>query len=94
MKKTPAPVCDLPRLIRPVPAGAMPRPGILAIFDPTQNLLILNKDLFDQLDAAAQRATLRTHHSIELELAPAMVPNDAGVFDLCDVVDLRPLFAN
>jgi len=55
---------ELPRLMRPLPASAMPGPTVLAIYDPVQNLVIYNKDLFDQLSAAAQRATLRTQRTL------------------------------
>jgi hypothetical protein len=68
MKHTPPPAVDLPRLMRYVPAGALPHPEILVVYDPTHNLLVINRELFDRLDNMQQRETLRTHKTLTVDL--------------------------
>jgi hypothetical protein len=58
---TDKPKKELARLLRFVPASAMPSDNTLTIFVAQHNLLIINKDLFDTLPKhkqyEAQRAT-------------------------------------
>jgi hypothetical protein len=57
----PVDVKDGSRLIRYVPAGAMPGLNLVSIWDALQELLIVNKGLFEQLSPSDQRTVLRTH---------------------------------
>jgi hypothetical protein len=63
MKSSPAPATELPRLMRYVDAGAMPGPNLLALYDKGQNLLVINRTLYEQLTLEDQRTTLRTHRT-------------------------------
>lgn len=66
MTTTPAATTELPRLIRYVPAGALPGSKLLAVFDPSQNFLLINRDAFDSLDPSEQRGVLRTHRTLTI----------------------------
>lgn len=50
-----------PRLLRFVPASAMPTPDTLTTYDDEFNLVVINKELYDTLDFSgryqAERAT-------------------------------------
>ena len=50
----------LPRLWRFVEPGGLPR-GVMASLDAEQNLLIIDKELFDRMDWIDQHMLLRTH---------------------------------
>lgn len=54
---------DVPmRLFRYVQPGVLPD-NVLCIFDPTQNLQIINKELYDQLSDVDQKILLRTQRT-------------------------------
>lgn len=63
-KKTPSP---LPRLFRYVERGTLPAPDLLALYDPSQNLVIIDKVLFAGLAEHDKRQVLRTHTTLILE---------------------------
>lgn len=52
-----------PRIIRYVEPGTLPGKDLLSIYDPTQNLLIINKELFERLSATDKSQVLRTHRT-------------------------------
>lgn len=54
---------ELPRLIRRVPAGTLPGEDLLAIYDPKQNLLVIDRDKFDALDDEDKKLVLRTNET-------------------------------
>jgi hypothetical protein len=49
-----------PRLERFVEPGTLPGVNLLALYDAKQNLVIINRELFDKLSREDQRKTLRT----------------------------------
>jgi hypothetical protein len=56
------------RLIRYVEPGTLPAANLLAIYDKTQNLLIIDRDHFERLDWIDRHLTLRTHRPyLEIE---------------------------
>lgn len=63
-----------PRLIRYVERGTLPNTNLLAIYDKSQNLLIIDREHFARLDWAQKHLTLRTHRPF-LEVSY----NDQGV---------------
>ena len=56
---------ELARLLRFVPASELP-PDQLTIFDAANNLLLINKDLFDELDPIQQREVIHTTKNLAL----------------------------
>jgi hypothetical protein len=52
---------EYPRLIRRVPEGTLPGADLLSLYDPKLNLLVIDNDKFQRLDAASQRLVLRTN---------------------------------
>lgn len=50
-----------PRLVRFVGPGAMPGKGIVSMYDASNNLLIVDRAIYDALSLEQQRAVLRTH---------------------------------
>ena len=50
-----------PRLIRYVDRGTLPAANLLAVYDKSQNLLIIDREHFERLDWAQKHITLRTH---------------------------------
>ncbi len=52
-----------PRVMRYVLPGTLPGRDLLALYDKSKNLLIIDRDHFDRLPPYEQRAVLRTHHS-------------------------------
>ncbi len=52
----------LPRLIRYVEPGTLPAANLLALYDKSQNLLIIDREHFERLDWIDRHCTLRTHH--------------------------------
>lgn len=48
-----------PRLIRLVPSSEMPSDDTLTLYEPEYNLVIINKDLFEQLDPVYRRIAER-----------------------------------
>ena len=57
-----------PRIWRYVDSSAMPYPDIVATLDRAQNVLVINKPVFDRLDELSQIRVLRTH-AAQLRLA-------------------------
>lgn len=57
-----------PRLIRFVASADMPAPDVIATLDPRQNLLRIDREVFDLLDRLDQEMVLRTS-ARHLELA-------------------------
>lgn len=53
-----------PRLWRFVNGGSLPN-DVVSMLDKKQNLLLINKNLFDQLGELEKHEILRTHASIE-----------------------------
>lgn len=49
------------RIIRYVEPGTLPAANLLAIYDKSQNLLIIDRDHFERLDWIDKHLTLRTH---------------------------------
>lgn len=54
---------DLPRLIRRVDRGTLPGVDLVAILDPSINLLIIDKVLFEQLDGRQKELVYRTNET-------------------------------
>lgn len=52
-----------PRLIRFVEPGTLPDKNLLAIYVKSDNLLIVDRKLYDTLSPVQQKLTLRTHKS-------------------------------
>lgn len=50
------------RLMRFVAPGTLPAANLLAIYDYSQNLVIIDREHFDRLTEWDRRETLRTHH--------------------------------
>jgi len=60
-----------PRLWRFVESAAMPHPDVVAMLDKKNNVLRVNRDLFDTLDRDQQKRVMRTHFAIiELDAIP------------------------
>jgi len=59
-----------PRVIRFVESGALPGASILSVLDKEQNLLLINKELYERLDRVERHRALRTHEPA-LEYRPA-----------------------
>lgn len=69
------------RLMRYVEPGALPGAGLVCVLDPTKNLLIINRELFDVLTPTEQSQILRTQRtSVTMaELGyPSAVPAQAA----------------
>jgi hypothetical protein len=49
-----------PRLIRYVAPGVLPSDDIVSLFNPQQNLLLIDKDNFDRLTPAQRQLVLHT----------------------------------
>lgn len=49
------------RIIRYVEPGTLPAANLLAIYDKSQNLLIIDRDHFERLDWIDKHQLLRTH---------------------------------
>lgn len=49
----------MPRLIRYVPASKMPTPNTLTTYDPKFNLVIINQELYDELDFVGKYQAIR-----------------------------------
>lgn len=49
-----------PRLERYVEAGTLPGENLVALFDPANNLLVINRDLFEKLQPTDKHRVLRT----------------------------------
>ena len=57
------------RLMRYVEPGTLPGANLLAIYDKAQNLLIIDRELFERLTETERSITLRTQQSfLEIEL--------------------------
>jgi len=53
-----------PRLMRYVPSEAMPTPTTITTLDREQNVLVINKPIFDRLTELDRHRVLRTHERI------------------------------
>jgi len=59
-----------PRLMRYVEPGTLPGTNLLAIYDKAQNLLIIDRELFERLTDTERSITLRTTQSfLEVDLS-------------------------
>ncbi len=56
-----------PRLLRFVGEGSVPTTDTLAVFDRANNLLIINRELYDTLDPMQQHITQRSTTSLIME---------------------------
>jgi len=56
-----------PRLLRFVGEGSVPTTDTLAVFDRANNLLIINRELYDTLDLMQQHITQRSTTSLVME---------------------------
>lgn len=56
----------LPRLIRFVPSSKMPSDDTLTTYDPKFNLVIINKDLYDQCEFHIQYQAVRATTTLVL----------------------------
>lgn len=57
----------MPRLIRFVPASDMPTPDTLTIFNPQHNLVVINKELFEELDWYGKHRAVRATTTLVLD---------------------------
>lgn len=64
MNEAPVPATELPRLFRYVPAGALPGDDLVVVYDPTQNLLVINKDAYERLCESDRKVVQRTHRTL------------------------------
>ncbi len=61
------PAGGLPRLLRFVPADKMPSRDTLTIYDKQYNLLVINQELYETLDATQQHITQRAQTTLVLD---------------------------
>lgn len=57
----------MPRLIRYVPASKMPTPNTLTTYDAKFNLVIINKELYDQSEFYIQYQAVRATTTLVLD---------------------------
>lgn len=67
------------RIIRYVEAGTLPATNLLALYDKSQNLLIIDREYFEKLSDTEQHIVLRTQKSfLEIERRPNKAPRLAA----------------